>query len=86
MAVLSNPDRLIVSRDFQAGVSGRAEAFGALTKTDILAAVAALDDYLNTNAGSINTAIPQPARGALTAPQKAELLTYVIKQRYAKGA
>jgi hypothetical protein len=58
----------------------------AVTKADLRAAVDALDDFLNTNAAAINTAIPQPARGALTTTQKAKLLMFVIRQRYVKGA
>lgn len=58
----------------------------AITKAQLRAAVDALDAWLETNAATINTAIPQPARGSLTAPQKARLLTYVIRQRYLVGA
>jgi len=60
--------------------------FGAVTKSDIRAAVNAIDDYLVSNAAAINTAIPQPARGQLTTSQKALLLTYVIRRRYLSGA
>ena len=84
MAVLSDPDRLACSGEFQ---SDRATGqFGAVTKADIRAAVNALDDFLNTNAATINSAIPLPARTALTVPQKALLLQYVIQKRYIKGA
>jgi len=53
-----------------------------LLKADLLAAVNALDDFLETNAATINAAIPQPARGALTVAQKARLLAYVALARY----
>jgi len=58
----------------------------AITKAQLRAAVDALDAWLDTNAATINTAIPQPARGSLTTAQKARLLTYVIRQRYIVGA
>lgn len=58
----------------------------AITKAQLRAAVDALDAWLDANASTINAAIPQPARGSLTTPQKARLLTYVIRQRYLVGA
>ena len=57
----------------------------AITKADLRAAVDALDTWLDTNAATINTAIPQPARGALTTAQKARLLMFVVRARYAGG-
>ena len=85
MAVLANADRLEVWAEYMREMSGNAEAT-SLTKADLRAAVNALDDFFNANAGTINAAIPQPARGALTTAQKARLLVYVIRQRYIKGA
>lgn len=83
MAVLNDGDRHAVWAAF---MRGNAEAFGALTKPDLRAAVNALDDFLNTNVSAINQAIPQPARSTLTAPQKALLLQYVIQRRYLAGS
>lgn len=57
----------------------------ALTKGDLRAAYNALDVYLNDNASAINTAIPQPARAALSAAQKALLLMAVVTRRYVVG-
>lgn len=53
-----------------------------LTKADLLAAVAAWDDYLDTNVATINQALPQPARGALTTDQKVALFKFVLDLRY----
>lgn len=82
MAVLANSDRV------EAWALYMREQLGAVavTKQDLRAAVDALDDFMDTNAGAINAAIPQPARGGLTISQKAILLMYVVKQRYLKGA
>lgn len=82
MAVLANSDRV------EAWALYMREQLGAVavTKQDLRAAVDALDDFMDTNAGAINAAIPQPARGGLTISQKALLLMYVVKQRYLKGA
>ena len=78
MAVLSDSDRVLVW-----ALSMRSELGTlALTKADLRAAVNALDTFMTTNEGAVNTAIPQPARGALTTKQKAALLMLVINQRY----
>jgi hypothetical protein len=57
-----------------------------ITKADLRAAVNALDDFLETNAATINSAIPQPARGSLTSAQKARLLAYVALRRWSPTA
>lgn len=55
-----------------------------LTKNEILAAIQGVDGYLDANAQAMNLAIPQPARGALTAAQKAGLFAYVALRRYGR--
>jgi hypothetical protein len=78
MAVLSDGDRVTVWSNFMRARFGDL----SVTKADLRAAVNGLDDYLNTNATAINTAIPQPARSALSTQQKAALLQFVVAQRY----
>ncbi len=85
MAVLSDADRAALWAEFQADCSRGREPL-PLSKTDLRAAVDAIDAWLNTNASGLNTAIPQPARGALTAAQKAKLLKFVVTKRYLTGA
>lgn len=82
MAVLSDADRATVWGDLM-----RLSSVGvlALTKADLRAAVNAADTWVSDNAAAYNTALPQPARGALTAPQKALLLQVVVERRYAAG-
>jgi hypothetical protein len=53
-----------------------------ITKVDLRAAVDAIDTWLDGNAASLNTAIPQPARSNLSAAQKARLLALVALKRY----
>ncbi|WP_204064194.1 hypothetical protein [Planobispora siamensis] len=60
------------------------EQLGAVSKADILAAVVALDDWLDANVSTINAAIPQPARAQLTAAQKYALLGYILMRRSGK--
>lgn len=85
MAVLSDPNRASLLAEFSSELSSLRESC-TVSRADLRAAVNALDDYLNTNAAAINTAIPQPARANLTTVQKARLLSYVIRFRYINGA
>ena len=85
MAALSNADRGVVWSDAMRYFSQSGDVL-AVKKADLRAAVDALDTFLDTNAATINAAIPQPARGALSASQKALLLSYVIAKRYLRGS
>ena len=85
MAVLADGARLEVWAELMRKWSADGQAVG-VTKADLRAAVNAIDDWLNTNAAALNSALPQPARGALTTAQKAILLTYVVQRRYLDGA
>lgn len=84
MAVLSNADRIAVWTEWMR--QNKIAITGALTKAELRAAVDALDDFLNTNATTINNAIPLPARTVLTTPQKAALLSFVVMRRWGSGA
>ncbi len=86
MAVLLDADRRGLWQKFMADLSERREPIGALTKQDLRAAVDAVDQWVDDNKASLNAAIPLPARTALTAAQRAELLVYVVRQRFLKGA
>lgn len=79
MAALDETNRARV-----AAQSMRAAGLGALTgltKADLRAAVDATDTWVDSNAAAYNTAIPQPARGALTTQQKTLLLCFVAMRR-----
>lgn len=86
MAVLSDNERAACWAEYMSDVSLARETFGALTKAELRAAVNAIDDFLNTNAAALNSAIPQPARGQLTTAQKARLLVAVVRRRYINGS
>lgn len=59
------------------------ESFG-ITKAELRSALNGLDDFFDANSVAINNAIPQPARGALSATQKAILVGYVAFRRAGK--
>jgi hypothetical protein len=81
MALLADPERLSVGKNFCEELSRNREAF-AVSKPDFRAAVNAIDDWVDANAASFNAAIPQPARGAMTTKQKAALLLSIVRRRW----
>lgn len=85
MANLSDNDRRDVWADLMADISRDRESI-SISKTELRAAVDAIDAWMSTNAASLNAAIPQPARGALSASAKARLLTAIVRKRYVQGA
>lgn len=78
MAVLTDPQRQAVWSAWMR------EAIGtiSISKADLRAAINAIDVWADDNASEFNLAIPQPARGSLTAKQKAWLLMAVIAKRF----
>lgn len=54
----------------------------SITKPDLRAAINGVDDWVDANATSFNNAFPQPAKGSLTAKQKALILLYVVNERF----
>ena len=55
--------------------------FAGITKPDLKAAVDALDDWIEANSTSFNSALPQPFRANATPAQKTFLLCYVAQRR-----
>lgn len=81
MAVLSDANRALLHKNFMADRSSAREAL-PLLKTDLRAAINAIDQWVDGNAAAFNSAIPLPARTALTAAQKANLLLYIVRRRF----
>lgn len=81
MAVLTDPDRFALQKAWCEQVSRNRGALN-LTRANLRAAINAIDDWVDANSTSFNQAIPQPARSALTAQQKAELLMFVVTRRF----
>lgn len=79
MAILSNPERAGV---LAAWMRANTSPMGVITKAELRLALDAIDQWADDNAASMNAAIPQPARGVLTAKQKAWLLLFVINRRF----
>lgn len=84
MTVLPAADRTAIWKEMMDDLSNKREEAPFL-KADLRAAVNALDSWLNSNAASANTALPQPFRGAASAQQKALLLQFVIQRRYLRS-
>ncbi|KKN37292.1 hypothetical protein LCGC14_0764910 [marine sediment metagenome] len=84
MAALPDADRVAIWREFMEDLSNRREGT-PFSKGDLRAGVDALDGWLDANAASANTALPQPFRGAASVQQKALLLQFVIQKRYLRS-
>jgi hypothetical protein len=78
MAVLGESDRAEVWAEYMRDGDGAP----TITKAQLRAVVNAIDDWVDANATSFNTAIPQPQRSELTTKQKAALLVYVVIRRH----
>jgi hypothetical protein len=78
MAVLTEQDRVAIWTEVQRTPDNP----GTITKADFRAAVDAADDWVDANSNAFNVAIPQPARSAMTAKQKARLLLHVVEKRW----
>lgn len=79
MAVLSDADRAALWAQW---MRENDIPLGVLTKAELRAAFNAADDWAEANSASYNAALPQPARGVLTAKQKAAVLMLVIARRW----
>lgn len=82
MAVLSDADRRLVSEDFCRFPTNVGGTASGLLKANVKAAIDAADQWVEDNSTSFNNALPQPARGALSAKQKAALLVWVVRRRF----
>jgi hypothetical protein len=85
MAILDEAARFEVWAEEMRYFSSIRDSLG-LTKTDLRAAVDALDVFMNANATAVNDAIPEPAKTVLTKSQKARLLTAVIHRRWVEDS
>lgn len=81
MAVLSDTDRRQIRHKMTEELSRIWEVID-ISKVDLKAAVDATDAWIDANAASFNSALPQPARGALTQKQKVRLFLYVAQKRF----
>ena len=55
----------------------------SITKSELRAAVDAIDDWVDSVQSSFNSAIPQPARSALTMKQKLKIFMEILNVRWA---
>lgn len=81
MAALSDVVRRQVLGRFMSEKSALREGIATVTKAELLAAVNGIDAWIEANAAEFNAAIPEPARGALTAQQKVDLFLLVLLRR-----
>ena len=78
MALMSAIERFRCWAQYMRDLPG---PFGSASKADIRAAVDAVDEWVENNQTSYNTALPQPFRNQATTLQKSLLLCYVVMRR-----
>jgi len=78
MAIMNATQRRQCWADSMTELSGTV----GITKADLRAAIDAIDSWVDSNAASLNAAIPLPARTSLSASQKAKLLAMVVLRRF----
>lgn len=84
MAVLSEGERATLHHRIMQRISTLGQSTGA-TKPEWRQLVDAADDWVDTNAGAYNTAIPAGIRGKFTTTQKALALALVCFRRAGEG-
>lgn len=77
--MLTEQDRQQIYSQFSSETSSVWEPL-PLSKAELRTAVDAIDGWIEDNIISFNSAIPEPAKSALTAKQKTKLLFMVIKR------
>ena len=82
MAQLSDEDRKKIWTEFMSEASSRFEPIGNIYKTELRAAVDAIDAWIDSNAASFIQAIPEPAKTQLTTKQKIRIFFCVAKRRW----
>lgn len=85
MAVLTDEQRREALAEMMRELSNSRVAF-PLTKAELLAFLSAIDDWLDANSASFNSALPAAARTQLSLSEKARGLVFVVRQRFLKGA
>jgi hypothetical protein len=84
MAVMTTQQRALAFDAFVSELCTSREPIG-VTKPDLRAALAGVDQWVSDNLAAMNAAIPLPARTQLTASQKARLLMAVVERRFIGG-
>ena len=85
MALLSDTDRRRIWRGLMRYWSNIRETVVGCDKSDLLNAVNATDAWIDDNAGSYNTALPNPFKTNGTAEQKTLLFCCVALMRVSPG-
>lgn len=81
MAVLSDSDRQLVTRDWVRKIFVELGNTANMDHSTIKAAVDAADQWADDNAAAFNAALPVAFRTTATTAQKTLLLSYVILKR-----
>jgi hypothetical protein len=83
MPALIDADRRLIVEEIN--TKNRTAGFDSLNDAEMLAFVAAVDDWIVANQAAFNAALPQPARGALDAAEKAWAFSLIVRRRWRVG-
>ena len=81
MAVMIDSERAAACSTYMQNKSALRELLPGITKSDLRAAVNAIDVWIDDNTAAFNAAIPLPVRTALNTQQKAELFNIILRRR-----
>lgn len=81
MAAMSNADRITAARNWVQRIFVEAGQTANMDGPAIKAAVDAVDDWVDANQTSFNTALPEPFKSTANLAQKSLLLAYVVMRR-----
>lgn len=79
---LTNPQKDETRRQWVASQVQSSAQPVQFDKTQLRAAITAVDDWATANAASFNAALPEPFRSQATQTQKAALLAFVLLRRF----
>jgi len=84
MALLTDEDRRVIWAKFMSDIGCRQERIGSgtMNKHELRDVVNAIDQWIDDNMASFNSALPEPGRTELSTKQKVELFMAVVKRRW----
>jgi len=82
MATLSAGDLTALWGEFMSKACAERADLSGMTKYDLKDAVIAIDQWIDNNVSSFNTALPEPSKSVLTLKQKLQIFVMVANKRW----
>jgi hypothetical protein len=81
MALLSDENRFFVTAKYQTNASKLFKEI-PLSKSELRSVINAIDQWIDDNQASFNSALPEPAKSVLSMKEKVELFMRVVNKRW----